>query len=204
VLAVVASAMWWKSQQALTIFGEVFGGIFTAIVTATAFGDVALLDRKAVAERALERSWAIILLGFGIDLFAFVGLIGLQAHNVVDTLLASGILLMSATLMFAPVDATISDDAWWWILPSSIVRSISVAWKAPAFSRALIVLALGEVAPYLLLDPLQRLVTVLHLSQPGLWASGLVTALLVPPVQTLATFAYLDAIGYEPKRTCSE
>ena len=199
-----AFGLWSTSPRALTIVDEVLGGALTALVTARVFGDVAKLTSAQIAERAFERSWAVIVLCFGIDLIALVGMSGLEAGGIVNTLLASGVLLMAATLMFAPVDATISDEHWARIALSALSRSILAGWRSDVFARALIVLALNEIAPLWLVLLLQSALAALHVGQPALWASGLGTVLVVPPVWTFATLAYLDAIRYEPKRTCND
>jgi hypothetical protein len=182
---------------------EVLGGGFAALVIATTFADVDELTRAQTVERAFERSWAVILAGFAIDLFASIALNVLQAGDVLFTLLSYAVLVMTALLMFAPVDATISADPWWWLLPSAFSRSIIAAFRAAVFPRVLILLAL-EIAQAWLQLALQSLMTGLHVGQPALWASGISIALILPLAQTFATFAYLDAIAYEPKRSCSE
>jgi hypothetical protein len=202
--AQAAIAMSWKRPYALDIVNEVLSGVLTVVVTCAAFGDVTGATRRSLVERAFERSWAVILIGLGTDLFAAVGLLGLQAPGIVNQLLASAVLLMTATLVFATVDATINDDPWWLLLPVSFSRSILVAFRRTVFPRALIVLALGEVGAQWVLLVLQSTLVSMHVSQPALWASGLVTALIVPPVQTFATFVYLDAIGYDAKRSCGQ
>lgn len=199
-----AFGLWSTTPRALLIVDEVLGGALAALVTARVFGDVANLTPAQVAERAFERSWAVIVLGFGIDLITLVGMSGLAGGGIVDTLLASGVLLMTATLMFAPVDATISDEPWARIVLSALSRSILAGWRSDVFPRALIVLALNEIAPSWVALVLQSALEALHAGQPALWASGLGITLVVPPVTTFATLVYLDAIKYEPKRTCGD
>lgn len=203
VLATALVGLRWPSPQTGLFAGEVLGGIFTVLVIATAFGDAAAFTRSQVVERAFERSWAVILACFGIDLFALVALLGF-AGGLLNTFLSCGILLMTATLMFAPVDATVGDAPWWWLLPAAFSRSILVGWRSPVFLRSVIVLMLTEIAPWGLAVSLQSALSTLHVGQAALWASSVATALLLPPAETFATLVYLDAIGYEHKRSCSE
>ena len=194
----------WHDSHALLLGGEVLGGAFTVVVTCAAFGDVGKPARNELVERGFERSWAVILIGLGTDLIASVGFLGLASPNIWDTALASADLLMTATLVFATVDATISDDAWYLVIPAAIYRSILVSWRPTVFPRALIILAVAYGADLSLVLALQQLLQGMHVAEPALWASGVAAALIIPFVQTFATFVYLDAIGFEPERSCSE
>lgn len=204
VVAQSAVTLAWKLPNVLIIANEVLGGAYTTIVTCAAFGDVAAMPARALIERGFERGWAVILIGLGTDLFASVGAMGMQSPTIADTILAGAILLMTATLVFATVDATIGEDAWWIVLPAALSRSILVAWRPAIFPRALIVLAIGLMGGLWLPYSFQSALHALHVGQAALWASGLSTAIVIPPVQTLATFIYLDATGYKPKHSCSQ
>jgi hypothetical protein len=194
----------WTAPAISFLTAEVAGGIFLAIVTCTAFGDAAGLTRAQVWDRALERSWAIIVLGFVVDLLSLVAFSGLEASDLTLTLLGIAVMLMAATLVFATVAASVSDDDWWWLVPSALSHSMLAAWRSGIFPRALILLGISEFGEYALALALQSGLSSLHIPSPALWAGGLANALLIPPVQTLATFIYLDAIEYRPPRPCSE
>jgi hypothetical protein len=185
--------------QGTFVAGEVLSGIFAVVVTCAAFGDVAGIERAALVERGFERGWAVILIGFGTDLLALEGFIGLATQNMIGGVLGGGILVMTATLVFATVDATISDDSWWYLIPSAIYRSVLTSLRANVFPRALILLGLGTGFDLWLGQALEQLLHAIGVAQPALWASGLAAAAVIPFVQTLATLVYLDAKGYESK-----
>lgn len=193
VIAQTALSAIWHVPNSATIVSEVLGGAFVTIVNVTTFGDATGASRPALIERGFERSWAVVIVGFAVDLFTFVGVFGLAAPSLVDSLLGGAVLLMTATLVFATVDATVSSDPWWWLVPAALSRSIVVGWRAWVFPRALIALAVGGVGAYGLEAGLEGLLSAHHVAYAALWAVGLANAILIPPVQTFATLVYLDA-----------
>jgi hypothetical protein len=178
--------------------GEILGGIFLTVITCATFGDISGLPRSFLIERGFERSWAVILIGLAVDLFAIVGIAGLSSSNVGEIALAAAVLLMTSTLIFATVDATIGDESWWRIIPFALSRSILAGWRPSVLPRALIALAVGEMGTLTLAVALKGVLP--HVPHADLWAAGIANALLLPPVQAFVTIVYLDAIGYERPR----
>ncbi len=201
--ALAIAAIVSRTDVLWTVLAEVLGGLFTAIVTATVIADAGeARDPRALWGHIFDRSWAVIVIGFATDLCATAGLGGLAAPTVLGKLLAAGVVLVAVSLTFAPVDALVSEDPWYALLPGALARSMLVAWRGVVFSRALIAFTLGYVGAIWVYLGLGAALGHLHTPHVGMWASGLSTVLLLPPVQTFAALIYLDAIGYVPPRTC--
>jgi hypothetical protein len=76
-----------------------------------------------------------------------------------------------------------------------------VAWQGATFARAIIVFALSDLLPLTIDEAIQSALAANHTPHAPLWANAITLVLLLPIVQALCTYVYLDAIRYEPKRS---
>lgn len=177
---------------------------FVAIVTAFTYADVrGDLSVAATWSRVLERSWAVLLIGLLVQLITAIGFQSISAADVFDKLLGAGVIIVAVSLIFADVHATVVDDAepWWLLVPRSLGASMAVAWQGVAFARALIVFMMAALLPELLTIMVQSILETRHIAASLFWANAVSVLLLLPLVQAFCTLVYLDAIGYEPKRS---
>jgi hypothetical protein len=174
-----------------------------ALVNAVSFADAGgTMSPAAMWSRALERCWAVILISLGLDLTLIVGLASIDASDIFDRVGGSVLLVLCVALVYADVDAIVSEDPWWLQIPGALARSASVAWRGNGFTRALLVFVCETFLVGGAAFGLKAGFARAGLMHPDVWASGLSTVLFLPPLQAFATFVYLDAIGYEPKRPC--
>lgn len=188
----------------LLIASAVIEPFFVAIVTAFTYADArGDLPAAATWARVLERSWAVLLIGFLLDLIVAIGIEAISANDIVDMLLGAGVTIIAVSLIFADVYATVVDDAepWWLLVPRSLAASMAVAWQRVVFARALIVFMAGGIVPALLRNLIDNLLQAHHVPAALYWANAVSTVLLLPVVQAFCTLAYLDAIGYESNRS---
>ena len=177
---------------------------FVAIVNAFTFADArGDLSPSATWSRILERSWAVLLIDLLTTLIAVVGLQSLFTADFFQKLLGSAVLVIAVSMVFADVAAVVVDDAepWWLLVPRSLGASMAVAWQGVTFARAIIVFALSELLPLPVAAAVQWGLDASHTPHASLWARAITVVLLLPVVQALCTYVYLDAIGHEPKRS---
>ena len=177
---------------------------FVAIITAFTYADIRIdFSRSAAWSRILERSWAVLLIDLLVTLIASIGLQSLFTADLFQKVLGVAVLIVSVSFIFADVAAVVVDDAepWWLLVPRSLGASMVVAWQGATFARAIIVFALSDLLPLTIDDAIQSALVANHASHAALWANAITVMLLVPIVQALCTYVYLDAIRYEPKRS---
>jgi hypothetical protein len=177
---------------------------FVAIVTAFTYADVrGDLSVGATWLRVLERSWAVLIIGLLVQLITAIGFQSISATDVFDKVLGAGVIIVAVSLIFADVHATVVDDAepWWLLVPRSLGASMAIAWQGIAFARALIVFMMAALLPELLVILVQSLLEAHRVPAALFWANAVSVLLLLPLVQAFCTLVYLDAIGYEPKRS---
>ncbi len=172
---------------------EILGGFFVAVVSSAVFAEASEAGAAGMWGRVLERSWAVIIISLATDISADVGLTGLAQTGIADKLLAASVILITVSLTFASVDAVVSADAWWFVLPAAISRSMTISWRGDVFARALLAFVVGNIGVLGLFRLLEPALARTHAAFPVLLASGLSTVLLLPLVQTFATIVYLDA-----------
>jgi hypothetical protein len=196
---------WHPKPPLATILASwVVEPFFIAIVTAFTYADVREdLSTSATWSLILERSWAVLIIGLLLDLITIIGLQSIVASDFFDKLLGAGIVIIAVSLVFADVHAIVADDAepWWLLVPRSLGASMAVSWQGVAFARALVVFMLGELLPSFVTTFVQTLLEARHVPETLFWANAVSVLLLLPVVQAFCTLVYLDAIGYEPKRT---
>ena len=177
---------------------------FVAIVNAFTYADIREdFSRSATWSRILERSWAVLLIDLLTTLIGVVGLQSLLTADVFEKLLGCAVIIVTVSFVFADVAATVVDDAepWWLLVPRSLGASMAAAWQGVTFARAIIIFALSALLPLPIADLVQRAFDAYRTPHAALWTHAIVIVLLLPVVQALCTFVYLDAIGYEPERS---
>lgn len=197
----------WHAPAALTGASVIFEPFFVAIVTAFSYADRrGDWTNGAAWSRVLERAWAVVLIGLIFNLVAALGLESVVTDDPLQKLLGVGVIVVAVSLIFATVFATVAEDAepWWWLVPRSFGASMALTWQGATFARAFILFGLSTILPFLISLVVQDALDRHHVSQSALWANALMVMLLLPAVQALCTFVYLDALGCEPKRPCGE
>ncbi len=151
----------------------------------------------------MERSWAVLLIDLLTTLIAVIGLQSLLTADLFQKVLGSAVIIVAVSFVFADVAAVVVDDAepWWLLVPRSLGASMVAAWQGATFARALIVFALSDLLPLPFAATIQSALDAYHAPHATLWAHAITLMLLLPIVQALTTYVYLDAIVYEPKRS---
>ncbi|HTZ55946.1 MAG TPA: hypothetical protein VMB20_12865 [Candidatus Acidoferrum sp.] len=189
---------------AVSVASVVLEPFFVAIVNAFTYADVrGDLSAGATWLRVLERSWAVLIIGLVVQVITAIGFQSISAGDIFDKLLGAGVIIVAVSLVFADVHATVVDDAepWWFLVPRSLGASMAVAWQGVAFARALIAFMLVALLPTLLTIVVQNELQTRHVPAAPFWANAVSVLLLLPLVQAFCSLVYLDAIGYEPKRS---
>ncbi|HUN30222.1 MAG TPA: hypothetical protein VMV65_10490 [Alphaproteobacteria bacterium] len=199
----------WRANTitTATVASVIIEPFFVAIVTAFTYADVREdLSKAQVWLRVLERSWAVLVIGLLVNLVTALGLESVAIADPFQKLLGAGVMIVAISLIFADVHATVVDDAepWWLLVPRSLGASMALAWQGLTIARAVIVFALQMLVPWILSFYVQSLLAARHVPQAPFWASAVSVLLLLAPVQAFCTYVYLDAIGYESKRSCSQ
>jgi hypothetical protein len=197
----------WHAPAALTGASVVFEPFFVAIVTAFSYADrCGDLSNGAAWLRVLERAWAVVLIGLIFNLVAGLGMESIVTDDVVQKLLGTAVVVVAVSMIFADVHAMAVEDAepWWWLVPRSFAASMALTWRGAMFARAVIVFTLATLVPFAASMLLEAGFDRAHVAFSALWANAVMVMLLLPIVQALCTFVYLDALGFEPKRPCGE
>ncbi|MGD0967098.1 MAG: hypothetical protein ABR949_02325 [Candidatus Aquilonibacter sp.] len=196
----------WRANPDTSIFvaSLIVEPFFIAIISAFTYADIrGDFSPSATWSRILERSWAVLLIDLLTTLIAAIGLQSLFTADLFQKLLGSVVLVVSISFIFADVAAVVVDDAepWWLLVPRSLGASMVVAWQGATFARAIIVFALSDLLPLTIDEAIQSALAANHTPHAPLWANAITLVLLLPIVQALCTYVYLDAIRYEPKRS---
>jgi hypothetical protein len=195
----------WHAKDALVVASFIVPPFFVTIANAFTFADVAGEERAATWLRILERSWAVLIVDLLLQLLAVVELTQIGSGDLLLQILGSFTLVLNVSLVFSDVHATIGDaDPWWLLVPRSLAASMAVAWQRAAFTRAIICFAVLTLLPSFIDAVLAHAFGQRHIAHADLWASAVVLVLATPPTQAFCTLVYLDAIGYESKRSCGE
>ncbi len=153
----------------------------------------AAVTPAAFWERVLERVWAVILLDFAVAYIVAVALATALQGNFFERVLGTVALLYSATLVFADVIATVSDDVpMWLLLPLALWHSIRVAWSPGTFVRVVALLAIA-MAVTLAQNGIFALMSVHHVAHASFWAQVPLATILTVPSSVLVVLVYLDA-----------
>jgi hypothetical protein len=196
----------WRANPDTAIFiaSVIVEPFFVAVVNAFTYADIREdLSRSATWSRILERSWAVLLIDLLTTLIAAIGLQSLLTADLFQELLGGAVFVVAVSFVFADVAAVVVDDAepWWLLVPRSLGASMVVAWQGATFARAMVVFVLSDLLPLPIAAGVQAALNAYHTPHGPLWAHAITLVLLLPIVQALTTYVYLDAIGYEPKRS---
>ena len=197
----------WHTSAALPTAALAFEPIFVAVVTGFAYGDLRNdASTGSIWARILERAWAVIVVDFIVNFVTELGMQSLASADLVARILSVGVLIVSISFVFADVHAVVTDDADPWpLLPlRALGASMASAWQGLTFARATIVFALSGPLAEFATSAIRFELARSGVAQPDLWAQAPIVVLLLPFVQTFATFVYLDACGVEPNRSCGE
>jgi len=204
IAAQAAVVFMWHNSAALIVASVVTEPFFVAVVTAFTYADVrGDFSTGTTWLRVLERAWAVVLIGLFVDLIAVLGLESIVTADLLQKILGAAVIVVAVSLIFADVHATVVDDAepWWLLVPRSFGASMAVAWQGATFARAIVLFVLSELLPSLVAGLVQNALDARHVPQAALWSNAIAVVLLLPFVQALCTMVYLDAAGYESKRS---
>jgi len=196
----------WRANPdtSIIVASVIVEPFFVTIVNAFTYADIREdLAVSATWSRILERSWAVLLIDLLTTLVTATGLESLLTADVFQKLLGCAVIIVAVSFVFGDVAATVVDDAepWWLLVPRSFGASMATAWQGSTFARAIIVFAVSDLLPLPIAELVQRALDAYHTPHAALWTHAIVIMLLLPLVQALCTYVYLDAIGYEPKRS---
>lgn len=191
LIALSVAAEHALSKQLDFFATSVATSLAAAILYAVTLADVDEAPGADAWSRAFERAWAVILIDFFQNFITLLALGTLLVGGVIDRFGAIILLLFSISMNFSDVDAVVSDDdRWWFLIPAALTRSMLTTWSSgPIMLRAMILFLTGLVSS--------------QIDKP-VWLGITVSIVVFIPLSILTTHVYLDAIGYESKRTCSE
>jgi hypothetical protein len=201
--ALIVSRWHANAVTATTVASVIVEPFFVAIINAFTYADSREdLSLSVTWLRVLERSWAVLLIDLLATLIVIIGLQSLFSTDLFQKLLGSAVIVVAVSLVFADVHAIAVDDAepWWLLVPRSLGASIATAWQGITFTRALLLFAIGTLFRFVITTIAQGALDAHHVPLSLVWANAIPVMLLLPMVQALTTYVYLDAIGYEPKR----
>jgi len=190
--AVVVFAL--RVPNGIVYCGFVFAPLLTALVYACVWADTAQKrpPQMAVWERALERSWAVILIDLAVSFVQITGAGGFRTGDLSDAFIGLAILIMSATFVFADASATLDEMPVWWLVPGALWRSVQACLNGIVFGRAITIVALS-IACGFLQDPIYALLQSAHVANADFWASIPLDDATVPPIAALTALVYRDA-----------
>ena len=187
-----------------TIASVIVEPFFITLINAFTYADIREdFSLRATWLRVLERSWAVLLISLLLNLIVAIGLQSISAADLFQKLLGSVVMIVAVSFVFADVAATVVDDAepWWQLVPRSLGASMAVAWQGATFARAIIVFVVSVLLPPFVFLVVQGALDTRRVPLAPFWANAITVVLLLPVVQALCTYVYLDAIGYEPERS---
>lgn len=196
----------WHANPVMTttVASVIIEPFFVTIVSAFTYADVRQdLTLAATWLRVLERSWAVLLIDLLGTLIVIVGLQSLYTADLVQRLLGTVVIVVAVSFVFADVAATVVDNAepWWLLVPRSLGASVATAWRGTTFTRALLIFAVGTLLRFVITTIAQGALDARHVPLSLVWANAIPVVLLLPVVQALCTYVYLDAIGHESSRS---
>ena len=194
----------WHSPAAEPFVDFTAVPLLDTIVITIALADLrGTRSPAAVWSRVLERTWATILLTVAANFIAWEGIASLVG-GFVDKLYAIFFLLVSATIVYAPVVAVVDDETPWWMLVwRAFGASVRTAIGGANFARALMLFIL-QFLPVLIGAALQAQLAAHHVARAEFWGNVPIGMLLEPPLVALVAFTYFDAAGMPPSDACSE
>ncbi len=195
----------WHAKNAVLVANFIVPPLFVAIVNAFTFAD---LDGETTADtwlRILERSWAVLIVDLLLTFLVIVGFVYLESDDFFARALGAVMIVLYVSMIFADVHATTGEaEPWWLLIPRSFGASMAAAWQRAAFSRAMICFVAITLLPTAIVYGLEAAFGQRHVPHADLWANAVTVALALPPTQAFCALVYLDAIGYESKRSCGE
>ena len=196
----------WRNQPAAAAAFASFtiGAFADGVVIAIARASIDEAPLGSAFARILERSWAVLVVNFIVSYLVGYGVQALTEGDIVYRIIAIPILLIAISLIFSEVVAVVIDDErWWMLIPHALGGSARVAWTGSMLWVALGLFSL-QILPSLFEAGLAALLTKAHVAQAAFWSTLPVDIIWAIPINVLTTVVFLNAIGYEPKRPCSE
>ncbi|HEY1655467.1 MAG TPA: hypothetical protein VGF86_10160 [Candidatus Tumulicola sp.] len=169
--------------------------ILTTLVYAFVAADARAqpVETRAIWERFLERSWAVIAIDFVLSIVSAIGLGSGASGNFIDVLGGVAIVGLSAMLVFADASATVDDDLTVWsVVPRAFARSLTAAWQRSVFPRAFAIFGL-QLLVFALQSALYALLQHGHLPNALFWSQIPLLTVAVPPLSALTVLVYLAA-----------
>jgi hypothetical protein len=182
----------WPTDAMLAGSGIVVNSLAATIIYAFTLGDVDGFSPSLTWLRVLERAWAVVVVSLIQTFVIAIGLAALRFGDIVDRIYAIPLLLGGVCLNFSDVDAVVTeDDRVLLLVPQALLRSFRATWTGTTMLRA-IALVFTQVLVDRVCEPLHPLAQVS------------IDTLVFVPIAVLTVYVYLDAIGHEPARSCSE
>jgi hypothetical protein len=197
----------WSTTVALFASELVVTSLANAVIYACVQADVDGAEPATIWARALERAWAVVVftivqwvfLSFGQSLIVFGGDLLNRGFGIIA-------LMMGLTLIFADVDAVVSeDDRWWLLVPTGLTNSIRAVWTGSTMLRVIGVFLVSFLLQELAASTqFVAWLQGIRIHDAAFWAATVLDALMLAPFGILTVLIYFDAIGYESKRPCGE
>lgn len=191
--------------QAQTFASLTVGGLLDAAIIAITRADFDGAPMIAAFWRWLERSWAVVIVGF---VYFFIGVSGyslLLAGTLPDRIFSVVLLLFAACLVFCEtVAVTIEDERWWMLVPQALGISTRVSLTGSMLWRSILLFVVIQIVPGLGISALSDVLNKAHVAHADLWATVPLEVLWTVPFYVLTVLMFFDAIGYEPNRSCDE
>ena len=177
--------------------------IFPPFITALANIRCALdlrdaqLSTQAILAWALRRVAAVIFIDFVFDFAFLIGCAGMLSGDAGDIFTGILTVLFTSTLVFADVHASVEPQKNVLLsIPVAFMRSIALSWQNGNMVRVLL-LALINIALYLVSIMLQQLLLFKHVKGALFLANVPLSTLFVAPVAVLTTVLYFDCVARE-------
>lgn len=168
--------------------------LVTAVVYAFTPDEDYAGDARARWERAVERSWAVIVIDFLVAFLFGIGVTLVGAGDPANALLGALTLLLGAMLTYADVHAVFEANAApLTIIPESLAFSLTLCYDVTTFLRALVLTAVQMLITTASAIAEHRL-DAAHVPHAHLWAGIVPVYLVAVPLNVLTALVYLDAM----------
>lgn len=162
----------WRVPQSLEFANDAITPILVTLVYAFTAADALEQNEPntSIWARVLERAWAVILIDFVVTIFFEGGLGLLSSGSVLGPLIGTLLLLITATLLFADLIATIDDRIGHiFLIPRAILRSIVIALHPRTILNVMILFSAQLIVGYMF-NELYRGLRIEHVPHPLLWS----------------------------------
>lgn len=169
----------------------IFSPIFDAAAILLAAHD-AREDDVPLLSRLVERAWAVIVVEFVETFLVAFAELGFAPGGGANALFATVLLTFSAMLIYAPVDALLSEtESALLLVPSAFANSLGLAWQniSRVFALFSIVLSVRLIVELVTLR-----FDVLHRPASAFWATDPIADAGTIAIDIAVTAAYVDLL----------